>query len=263
MPPSKPSPADRIETVSTSPTFTLSGVSEGPEGSGKTRLWLTAPDPIIAFQTDPAGMRGVVEEAAAGKDVKVFKYDFNPKAVKDEKSAQLAAVDLWGRFREEIEWAQTQCRTLFLDKEDFFWMLIRYARLPGGSSTANNYEPLYFEYRSLIYSMFEHEINFGCIRGQKEKWAQKPKPGDPTKMQGYGTGEMISRGMKEIPELLQIVFNHGWDKEEGYYVDIGKARVPGGAQGLIPRGTRLRGPEIDFATIAQLSYPDSTPEDWQ
>jgi hypothetical protein len=264
--PKPASPADRLKIIDTSTdnqVYSLSGTSQGDEGCGKTRLWLTAPGPIICFQSDPAGMRGVVEDAAKDKDVRVFEYDFNPKLYKTDTEVQRAAAELWERFAAEVKWAQQQCRTLIWDKEDFFWMLLRHARFGKGSDRANNYEPLYFEYRSLIYSMFEHNLNFGAIRGTKEKWAEKPKPGDPTKTVGFGTGIFIPRGMKEVPELLQVVFNHGWSKDEGYFIDLGKCRVPGGAQGMLTRGQRLSQDQCDFATIGQLAYPDSSEEDWK
>lgn len=258
MPPIKsPQSTNRFQRANTDPVFRMIGASQGEEGTGKTRFWLQAPDPIYVHLSDPAGLEGVISLAAPGKNVQVVSYDFNPRKFKEGIERKTAALKVWEQFIADFEIALTHAKTILWDKEDFFWELIRNARFGKDSDRPNEYSDLYMEYRSLIYRAFGAGCNFGLIRGMKEKWDQKPKPGDPTKMIGVPSGIFVPRGMKEVPELAQINLVFGWNKDEGYWLEIGKCRQNGEL-----RGTRLNGDMISFATVAQMVFPETSDEDW-
>jgi hypothetical protein len=96
-------------------------------------------------------------------------------------------------------------------------------------------------------------VNFGVIRGMKEKWGKtgSNREGKAT----FGSlGELEPRGQREVPELVQVVLRHRWDAEVGDFVATihEKCRV-GDAKNLI--GTEHCG--LTFRELGEAIYPET------
>lgn len=250
----------RFEQVSRDERYRIIGGSQGPGGSGKTHFWLTAPEPIAVMLFDPIGLEGLVSQPLFhDKDIRVIEYDFNPGKVKQDDRAQ-KATDALNQFLEDWQTALKLARTIIWDKEDHIWEMLRYARLEAVSGAPATYYELNLEYRGWFQDAANAGVNLGVIRGMKEKWGSRPNPKTGA-MQGYATGEMEARGMKEVPELVQVYLDHKWEQERKAFITTihEKCRI-GNATEMI--GTEHE--NLDFQTLAFLLYPETidTPEVW-
>ncbi len=250
------------EDVDRSDSYSLIWSSEGVGGSGKSHFALTAPDPICVHLFDPGGLKGLVKNPLfKKKDIKVIQYSFNPGRL-DEEDRPKAAAEALEQFLENQATALKNARTIVLDKEDHAWEMLRYAKLEAVSDKPSNYYELNLEYRGWFHDAEMAGVNFGVIRGMKEKWGKtgSNREGKAT----YGSlGEMEPRGQKEVPELVQIVLRHRWDAEVGDFVTVihEKCRV-GEAKTLI--GTEHCG--LTVKELGEKIYPeteDMSPSPWE
>lgn len=229
--------------------------SQGVGGSGKTHFGLTAPGPIAYFLFDPGGLKGLLEKPEfADKEVRLIDYSkkVNPGKLAQEDRGK-AAIDCLSEFEEDWEVAIRKARTIIWDKEDHVWEMLRYANFEEFTDRPSNYYELNMKYRGWFAEAEGAGVNFGVMRGMKERWGQNAK-GSPV-----STGEFDPRGMKEVPELVQINLAHRWDDvARQFKVQIlDKCRI-GNAVELL--GTEESG--FDFTTMALKLYPESTFEEW-
>ena len=225
----------------------------GMPGSGKTHFALTAPAPIVVFSLD-RGLEGVVEPFQKKKDIYVAEYDWSPTEDLDQQEA----IDLRDKFTEDFEDAVQKARTVVWDKETDVWELFRYAEFGAPNDAPRNYPALNQRYRRLINMAKAGDINFGCLQGMKAEWASKvnPKSG---KSGASATGAFIRAGFGELEGLVHVDLMHRYDKEDkSYIIEVGKSRGPGGFD---VQGETLAG--IDFPTLAQMVFPESSEEDWE
>jgi hypothetical protein len=230
----------------------LIGASSGPEGTGKSHFWLTAPEPVAVQLFDPGGLEGLLPQFK-GKDIRVLEYRFNPGTI-DRADRGKVASELLEHFIEDYDTALKVARTIVWDKEDYVWELFRYDEFDAFTDRPANYYELYMRYRAEIQKASDAGVCLGLIRGLKEKWGKtgtNRKTGDS--ILGF-TGEIEQRGMKEIPELVQVNLEHWWEGGE-FHTRIGKCK----------QNTALRGQEfinLSFSELAQLTFPDSTEDSW-
>jgi hypothetical protein len=228
--------------------------SQGVGGSGKSHFALTAPDPIAYMLFDPKGLEGLVrQEQFRDKDIRVIEYKFNPGKVKEDDRGKVA-LDSLHQFVEDFSIALKVARTIVWDKEDAIWEMLRYARLDAVSGRPANYYELNLEYRAWFQDAADAGVNLGVIRGMKEVWGTRINKKTGAE-QPYSTGEYEPRGMKEVPELVQVTLEHRW--EDGFKIRIGnKCRLNG----------ELIGEEFEALTFNELAmtlYPESSDEDWR
>lgn len=227
--------------------------SQGHGGSGKSHFLLTAPDPIAVHLFDPIGLEGLVRQPLfAEKDIRVIEYKFNPIAIPKEDRAKVAQ-DVLGQFLEDYDVAVANARTVGWDKEDYVWELLRYASFGEFGDRPANYYELNMQYRNLFQKAADAGVNLGVIRGMKESWGQNAK-GSPV-----STGKFEPRGMKEVPELVQVNLGHRWDDDTNTFnvQVLEKCRL----------NADLIGQDLgaaDFVTVATQLYPETmdTPEVW-
>jgi hypothetical protein len=101
----------------------------------------------------------------------------------------------------------------------------------------------------------------------KEVWGQRPS-GNQGKLQPFATGKFEARGMKEVPELVQVYLDHKWDKVQRAFVTTIAPDIPGFEKCRIGPAMDLIGtehPNLDFDTLAMMLYPETmdTPEVWK
>ena len=228
--------------------------SYGPEGTGKTHFGLTAPAPIAVQLFDPKGVEGLLKQFK-GKEIRPIEYRFCPSRYKDAKSKGDAARELWARFVEDYRLALTKARTVLWDKEDYVWETFRYAQFDDLTDRPANYYELYKEYRELVNEALDANVNLGLLQGVKEKWTLKKTTdrNGVVKETPTPSGIFERRGMREIPEIVQVNLEHWWDN--GFQTRIHKCR-----QQATLRGVTLT--NLDFATLAMLVFPESQASEW-
>lgn len=248
-----------IETVND--PYCISWSAQGPAGSGKTHLLLTAPEPIwVAVFSDPGGVSRLVKQNPEfrKKDIRWKEFDFVPGAYEPEDRGK-AARDVLAEFEADYGTALKHARTVGLDKEDQLWELLRYAKLEHFTDKPATYYELNQDYAAWFQAAAKAGVNLGVIRGLKERWGLNHLD------KLTASGQFIPRGQKEVNEKVLVVLEHYWDNDERDF----KVRIAGGddpkcrigpAKDLI--GTEYA--SLDFTTLAFMLFPETieTPEVW-
>lgn len=248
-------PLDRFKLASALAVPRVIAASVGGPGSGKTRFWLTAPEPIV-FQSLDWGMEGVVDkfqeefmEANEGrpKDIRVVDYDWAPSA-QDEKQAgfQEAAIKLRDRFIDEFLFSCEHAKTVVWDKETDVWNLFRYAEFgaPKGDA-ARDFDKANQLMRKYINYPKKLTINFGLIEDVKDKWVSQNKK------------DGVQRaGFREVEGLVHVDLWH--ERREGkFYTLVGKARGKGASEVQDKEFANL-----DVPTLGMMLFPETDLQDW-
>lgn len=236
--------------------------SYGGEKTGKDHFGLTAPGPI-AIQSFDIGLEGVVEKflkAPLGpKEIRFVEYEFERG-----KTSRQDAEDLRDRFIADFEHALTVARTIIWDTETEVWEVFRTAehgtnKQGVATDAPKDYVKLNAMYRDLIQLAYDADVNLQLIQKVKEKWISVPKKDENGRTVGEkpsATGEMEPTGFKECGYLVQANLRHSWDKENGFVVHVVNCR-----QNMGIAGQEFAG--LDFPTMAQLVFPESSEEQWQ
>jgi hypothetical protein len=236
------------EEVDRSDSYYLMTANEGPAGSGKTHFALTGPAPIAVHLFDPGGLTGLKKNPLfKKKDIRVLAYDIALGNFPEGDERKEAAEAVIAQFKENQQVALRNARTIVIDKEDYLWKLLRFARLGANSDRPTQYDELNLEYQAMFHDIEKAGVNFCAIRGMKEKWGNKASAG--------GTGEFEPRGQKEVPELCHIVLRHRWDNDIRDFVATihEKCRVGDDPKQLI--GTEH--PGLTFKDLGEMIYPET------
>ena len=253
----------RFQAADSSERYNIVGASQGPGGSGKTHFWLTAPDPIAVFLFDPAGLKGLMtQDQFKSKDIRVINYyeEVNFGAMREKEDRAKAALEALHRFREDWQVFLKKFRTGLWDKEDHVWEMMRYATHEDYSAEPKTYYELNMEYRGMFTDAESAGVNFGVIRGMRERWGKTGVSRATGKPQYGGLGEYIPRGQKEVEELVQITLEHRWDDESREF----KARILDKCR--LGNAVELLGQEfgmLDFTSLATMLYPDAPLSVWE
>lgn len=252
-----------FESLSEDTPRGVSWRSVGMDGAGKSHFALTAPSPIFVAGFDAYGMNRVAKDVKIGKDIRIKRYSFNPqaaefrddKSVVDPRKVFLGAQKLWEEFRGHYDAALTSARSIILDREDLMFELHRYARLGQESDAPNKYGPIYSELTWMVQKAQMHGVSLGFLCGMKEQWTSKLDPAKG-KMVGHNTGVLIPDGYKKTADLVDVTLGHRWDKDQKAFVTtIGKFTNPAEKD--------MEYPDMTFADMATLAFPETTTEVWQ
>lgn len=247
-------PLDRFRMTNALAVPRIIAASVGGPGSGKTRFWLTAPEPVVFMSMD-WGMEGVVDKfqedfmEANGrlKDIRVVDYDWAPSA-EDEKQDGFkeAAIVMRNKFIEDYVFACEHARSVVWDKETDVWNLFRYAEFgsPKGDQ-AKDYDKANQLMRKYVNYPKKLTINFGLIEDVKDKWVSQNKK------------DGVQRaGFREIEGLVHVDLWH--ERREGqFYTLVGKARGKGAAD-----VQDKEFPNLDVPTLGMMLFPETDTEDW-
>ena len=256
----------------------------GERGTGKTRLGLTAPGPIL-YQSFDDGLEGVIEQfleenselfPGGRTDIYPKQYQWNPGDYVDADgdidpdTSKAAARALRDEFEEDLKFAlENGVRTVVHDKETDIWELYRYAQFGGPSDAPKDYPALNQRYMSMINRVKRYDTNLILIQGLKDEWVTKKR----TNAQGQ-VKESPSPSGKRVPSgfgrLDEIVFAELYCRREGkefffeFYSEndqeFGKVR-----QNASLCGERLSVNELpnrSFCELGTLLIPGSEVEDW-
>ncbi len=214
------------------------------------------PAPIaVQLVGDPNGLQGPLQRYK-GKEIYKTDYRFNPVAYASRGETREAAEELWNKFLADYRYAlQAGVRTIIWDKEDYVWELFRHACFGDKTAMQLNFYELNCEYRLLVGEAIDAGVSLGLIRGLEDQWVSREAADG--KMKGHNTGVRKQRGMKEIPEIVDVNLHHRWDDEtKSFYVEIGKCRPNG-----LMRGEEFKNPT--FTEIACMVFGESNPENWE
>ena len=257
------SPFDRYDKAATVAKHRIIAASYGEAGSGKSTWWLGAPGPIV-IQTLDQGLEGVVETfAAAGKEIYVANYDLG-KTPGSEFTVQMAQEAV-AKFIEDFEHAVQHARTVVWDRETDLWNLFFFAEFGTddafGAAPPKDWDRLKGKIRRLIAMAKATDVNFGLIQGMKNEWGSKVNPKTGAKAMA-GTGNRIRSGMDDVESLVHVNIEHTRIPASGgnpssFAITVGKSRGPGS------RDVQDQTFEaLDFASFAQIVFPDSDPAEW-
>jgi hypothetical protein len=239
----------RFAAISEAVNYRLIFRSYGPEKVGKNHFGFTAPGPIAVLSFD-IGLEGTVEKfLREGKDIRYVEYEF----AKNDCSQEAAQV-MVEQFMVDYALALKVARTVIIDTETELWDLFRYAEFgvnQQGVSTdkPKDYVKLNSKYRDFIQQAYDGGVNLQLIQKVKERWKTNEK-GSPVP-----SGNFEPSGFKEAGYITQATLSHSWTKEEGFAVEVKNCRQNMGIAGEIFYN-------IDFATLGQLVFTDSTEADW-
>jgi hypothetical protein len=244
----------RFEPISNAVNHRLVFRSYGPEKTGKNHFGFTAPGPIAVLSFD-IGLEGTVEKfLRAGKDIRYVEYEFAKNDVSQE-AAQVMVAQFMGDYAKALEVA----RTIIIDTETELWDLFRYAEFgvnkQGVSTDApKDYVKLNSNYRDFIQQAYDGGVNLQLIQKVKERWKTNEK-GSPVP-----SGNFEPSGFKEAGYIVQASLSHSFEGRDEAGVPQFGIEVKNCRQNMALAGECFT--NIDFPTLAQLVFPDSTEENW-
>ncbi len=218
----------------------------GKNGSGKTHLALTAPQPIDWFATDP-GLEGTINKFVnLGLDIRVGEYYFDQREGTEEEWAQLYAElekDLYDSIYGD------HSRTIVIDRWDLYYDLLRLAR--HGKLIGINqfsYPAMYLELRAIINAV-QHKTEKNLIlisTMDKKRHAEVNKDG--VTEQVWDGVSYARKGWKDVEEAVQVVTEIDLD-DKGRFLSVYKCR-----QNDALRSEQIKNPS--FMKLARKAFPN-------
>lgn len=234
----------------------------GEVDTGKTRLGLTGPGPILVQSLDK-GMEGVVERIlgdpsdpaySPDKEIYIREYDWNP--AKDDFS-QDYAIDLREQIKSDFAYGLKNACTILWDKETDIWQVFRYAEFGAPNDAPKNYPRLNQEYFRLINSAKESDVNFFMIQSMKDEWVSEKTVDRNTgqsKTKGVSSGRRVRSGFDRLDELVLMEIHCTYEAGK-FWFEIGKSK----------QNKNLTGETMEAVTLPELGtliFPDTTVEQW-
>lgn len=167
---------------------------EGKEGTGKTTLACTAPDPIIYIDID-VGTEGVVEKFQDGSNGGPAKRIFI-KPIRVPKAADRETYDgLWSDMRTAIETAyRLKHGTVVIDTASEAWELCRLARFGKLAQVPPHlYGQVNADWREFLRLAYDSHMNTILIHKVK-----------PVYINNARTSDVEIAGMSDVPYLVQV-----------------------------------------------------------
>lgn len=249
----------------------------GLHGTGKTRLALTAPDPIL-FQSVDYGTEGVVEEfVKQGKQIYVREYDWNPgdRELVDKDGdltdkGKARAQELRTQIEDDYDFAlRNGAKTVVWDKESDIWQLYRYAEFGAPNDQPKDYAKLNARYTAQINKVKRHDANLILIQSMKDEWGTKTTRNSrgEAKATLTQTGNKVPWGYDRLDELVFAeLCCRREDSEAGpeFYFDFCYPALPG--FGKCRQAAHLSGqsiPAMTFTELGTLLIDGSEEEEWK
>lgn len=217
----------------------------GKNGSGKTHLALTSPQPIAWFAIDP-GLEGTVKKFIDMKlDIEVGEYYFDIRE---------GNVEEWSATYSELETDLYEAiysdrfRTIAIDRFDLHYDLIRLARFGKLTGISQfKYPEIYKELRAIINAILQKtDKNLILLSGMDKR--RHPEVIDGVTEQVWDGVSYARKGWKDVEEAVQVVAEITLD-DEGRFLSVYKCR----------QKDELRSEEIkkpSFMKLARMMFPN-------
>ena len=217
----------------------------GPEGSGKSRLALTAPGPMAYINSDEK-IEGVVQPFARQKRIRIATYGFIASGDRQDDVNRASAV--WGKvkgwMRDSVNWA----RTTVFDTGTEGWEMCRLANFgelnPKGNRMDALYGPVNAEFRG-VFKQFrlQETANLITLHQVKDHYIDKVKDG---RQVSINTGTTKRAGFKEFGYMADVVVR--MNKVDGVFT----ATIEKGWYNATVEGLTLENDDIRFSLIMSL-----------
>lgn len=234
----------------------------GPQKSGKNHLAFTAPGPF-GFHSFDYGDEGMIEKFVAGTvtgcpPIKVDKAEYvvdiqegaTPQEVTDK------TTPAWQSFMANYRIGLVKYRTSIIDTGTDAYEMVRMSHFGKLTQVMpHHYAPVNAEFKSLFRQAYSAEgKNLIILARHKEEWLNSIVQG---KEKGVKTGRMIYAGYKDTPYEVQIHIRTFKDSD-GFGAEILDCR-----QNPDIEGFELRGEMLNWWSLGQLVFPESTEEEWR
>lgn len=227
----------------------------GLEGTGRSRLALTAPGPIAYINSDEK-IEGVVQPFARVKKVRIYTYGF---VATGTKQADIdAAAPVWegvkAAMRDSLGWAKT---TVY-DTATEGWEMCRLANFGEMNPKGNRMDALYGPVNAEFRGMFKQfriagTANLVTIHQVKDHYIDKMVGGV---QKSINTGTTKRAGFKEFGYMADVVVRTS--KEGGkFYATIEK-----GWYNALTEGLTFEDEDITFPRIMSL-ITETDEREWQ
>ena len=237
----------------------------GPQKSGKSHLWLTAPPPIAAIDIDDGVERAISGRAKElGMTPKAFmssielyvaKYRQSFTNLRNGSSAQevmKAAKKQLDLMRDNYIEALKEARTVVVDGGGELYETVRLACFGRTEKVlGREYGPVNREMKLWVDLARNSNANVIFTHRMRDQYINDKK-----------TGELEMEGWKKMVYECDIVLQH-WKDDKEPFPDRFHCTVV--ASGMNPEieGEDFAGALADFSTIAQLVFPESDEKDWR
>jgi len=239
---------------------------EGKEKSGKTTFGLSAPGPIVYFDSD-LGKEGVLEKFVEEKEI----WEYEIKTAKEimidaETGPQIDAEKEFQRFKRAYYQVlgENRVRTIVLDTATEVWELLRLAFFGRLAQVPPmKYGPANEEYRRLIRAAYSSNKNLILLHRVTDEYVGTIDA--KGREHSVRTGKKLRAGFKDTGYLVQVNLVTYYSPEEREFgIQVRDCR-----QNMGIAGERFQG-EIEgvgslcsFPFLATAIFPDTELDDWR
>ncbi len=217
----------------------------GLEGTGRSRLALTAPGPIAYINSDEK-IQGVVQPFAREKKIRIATYGFI--ATGDRQADLTAAEIVWSKVKGWMRDSSTWARTTVFDTATEGWEMCRLGNFgelnPKGNRMDALYGPVNAEFRGMFKQFrLQETTNLITIHQVKDHYIDKVEGG---KVKSINTGTTKRAGFKEFGYMADVVIRTS--KSAGTFA----ATIEKGWWNAATEGLTLENDDITFPKIMGL-----------
>jgi hypothetical protein len=242
-----------LESLSQS-KLSLTVSAEGLEKNGKTTFVGSAPEPLVIFTTDFAGIRRAqLDKRFPGKDIRVEvlpEIDMNAHADNIKSSAKKAVDD----FKSKWDNALRAARSVGVDNASDLWLLFRLAefgRTKIDSRTfGSEYDGINADFTNVIRQSYKCAVNVILLHQVN---AQRDEKGKIT------AGSYSRKGFRHLGPLVdELVYLYRNDDNGDFMLRV----IESGFNSSLRNLEWKTNPDVAFIDYALKVFPQSTPDQW-
>jgi hypothetical protein len=227
---------------------------EGLEKSGKDTFMGSAPEPLIVFNNDYAGLRRArLDERFKGKDIRVVfipEIDMNahPDNIKDQAKR---AVDL---FRKQYDLALSAGRSIGIDNASDLWLLFRLAEFGRNKieskTFGSEYDGINADFSGIVKQAARYPVNLILLHQVNSQRDERGK---------LVPGSYSRKGFRHMGPLVDEIISLYRDDDSNKFM----LRVLDSGFNAMLKGSEWEWqPDIAFIDYALKVFPNSTPDQW-
>lgn len=227
---------------------------EAQEKCGKNHFAFTAPGDVY-FHSFDFGDDGVIQKFQDTKNIYKAEYRLQVAAGTAIQLASDTARPVWEKFVENYRSGLLKGRTTIVDTATEAHEVLRMAEFGKLTQVMpHHYVPVNQAMKDLYRTAYDSDSNLIMLHRMKEEWENRVNSAG--KEVGNKTGRWEMAGYKGTYFEAQVCCRAY--KEEGQF----KMLVFDCRQNPDVEGMVLEGEMLNFPTLGQLVYPESTEEEW-
>ena len=240
------------------PTRRMIVNTEGFDKSGKSRFWMTAPDPIAGINLD-IGLEGVIQKHTGKKKLWVMTY--NIPSLLTSETERTNHKQHFFKVKKAIDAAcnNKDVRTVVIDTGTAMWECIRLAEFgslnPVTSKGSLDYVTSNSIYEGLIKQVYNTDKNMIITHTMDKLWTKAPG----AKASEWDGKSFARQGYKGAGFLVQTNLRHHFDPVEGKF----RIEVLNCRDDYTLVGMEFGHDNCTFTDVATTIYPDTEAKDWK